>query len=247
MREVAYQLSQQTGTSFLPNADDDEEQEEDEDVNPFLDTEPDPEPEPEANSTTALALPPRSHLPALISVLPTLSKPTIIILDAFDLFAMHARQSLLYCLLDTAQSCRAGPDRKGISVIGVTSRVDTINLLEKRVKSRFSGRTLRTAAPNRLKDWVRLAKAILCVSMDSHADTDGDLSANDGEEGLESGKEEWTRAWQADVDRFLKDKIVLDILNETFSITRDVRMLIRILVRLVRSKPCNINISSYLF
>ncbi len=53
----------------------------------------------------------------------SLPRPTIVILDTFDLFMGHARQALLYCLLDTVQSCRAGQDRNGVAVIGVTSRV----------------------------------------------------------------------------------------------------------------------------
>jgi hypothetical protein len=32
---------------------------------------------------------PSRHLPALISVLPTLSRPTVVVLDAFDRFALH--------------------------------------------------------------------------------------------------------------------------------------------------------------
>ena len=53
----------------------------------------------------------------------TLPRPTIVVLDAFDLFTSHARQALLYCLLDTVQSCRAGEGRKGVAVIGITTRV----------------------------------------------------------------------------------------------------------------------------
>jgi len=53
----------------------------------------------------------------------TLPRPTIVVLDAFDLFTSHARQALLYCLLDTVQSCRAGEGRKGVAVVGITTRV----------------------------------------------------------------------------------------------------------------------------
>ncbi|KZP03435.1 hypothetical protein FIBSPDRAFT_941526 [Athelia psychrophila] len=117
MREVARQLSEQTGQSYL---DDDVDNVDVDAENPFA--EPD----------VVVALPPPSHLPALISVLPTLSRPSIVILDSFDLFALHPRQSLLYCLLDTVQNCRAGSGSNGMAVIGVTARIDTINLLEKR-------------------------------------------------------------------------------------------------------------------
>ncbi|XP_058810389.1 origin recognition complex subunit 4 [Phymastichus coffea] len=65
------------------------------------------------------------------------SKPIIFILDEFDLFCVHHNQTLLYNLFDVAQS-----DRAPICVIGITCRLDVIELLEKRVKSRFSHRQI---------------------------------------------------------------------------------------------------------
>ncbi|KII95171.1 hypothetical protein PLICRDRAFT_169848 [Plicaturopsis crispa FD-325 SS-3] len=191
MREIARQLSNQTGTSYLTDEDDEAEAEE---ANPFVE------------NTPNLSMPPPSHLPALISVLPTLSRPTVVVLDAFDLFAEHPRQSLLYCLLDTVQSCRGS----GLAVIGVTTRVDTINLLEKRVKSRFSGRMLRTAGPD---DWAAIARAAMCVPI-----------------AVEDPAEEWAAMWEGAVETFLGDKAAVAALAETFSLTRDVRALTRILV-----------------
>jgi origin recognition complex subunit 4 len=222
MREIAWQLTQQTGTSFLSSTDNSDSDSdpipEDNEVNPFLDIF---SANPAASAETPLSLPPPSHLPALISVLPTLYRPTIVLLDAFDLFALHTRQSLLYCLLDTVQSCRAGAGRKGVAVIGMTSRVDTVNLLEKRVKSRFSGRIVRTAAPRRLKDWLGIVRGILGVEVDE--------GEQDEEEAVVV---EWKAVWEATIGKFLADQVVVDVLNETFSVTRDVRVLSRILVRL---------------
>ncbi|KAI6119317.1 hypothetical protein EDD16DRAFT_1581506 [Pisolithus croceorrhizus] len=108
LREIARQLSLQTGRSFLNDNDI-----VDEEHNLF--SEPIP----------PVSLPPPSHLPALVSLLPTLSRPTIVILDAFDLFALHARHN-------------------GLAVVGVTSRLDAINLLEKR------------APPVKLCHWMSL-------------------------------------------------------------------------------------------
>ncbi|KAL7287898.1 hypothetical protein TKK_0017961 [Trichogramma kaykai] len=65
------------------------------------------------------------------------SKPIIFILDEFDLFCFHHNQTLLYNLFDVAQSAQAP-----ICVIGITSQLDVIQLLEKRVKSRFSHRQI---------------------------------------------------------------------------------------------------------
>lgn len=174
--------------------------ENEEDDNPFGDT------------VQELALPPPSHLPSLISSLPTLARPTIVVLDAFDLFALHGRQALLYCLLDTAQSCRVGHGTHGIAIVGVSTRVDTINLLEKRVKSRFSGRMLRTAGPSTIAEWNDIAEKVLRVSVD------GGVS------------EEFSEMWSNAIDGFLAERTVKSLLSETFGITRDVRMLSQILV-----------------
>nr|CAD7453216.1 unnamed protein product [Timema tahoe] len=63
------------------------------------------------------------------------SKSIIFVLEEFDLFCGHHNQTLLYNLFDIAQSAQAP-----ICVVGVTARLDVTELLEKRVKSRFSHR-----------------------------------------------------------------------------------------------------------
>lgn len=63
------------------------------------------------------------------------SKSIVFILDEFDLFCLHHKQTLLYNLFDVAQSAQAP-----ICVLGLSSRIDVVQLLEKRVKSRFSHR-----------------------------------------------------------------------------------------------------------
>ncbi|KAG0709662.1 AAA ATPase domain-containing protein [Suillus ampliporus] len=200
LREIARQLSLQTGKSYLAEANGDDEQ--DVDDNPFLDAGP------------GIVIPPPSHLPALISILTTLPRPVVVILDAFDLFALHARQALLYCLLDTAQSCRVGQGNNGIAVIGVTTRIDTINLLEKRVKSRFSGRMLRTAAPAELSFWMKLIERVFRAR-------------------IESPEEEWESLWSLAIDNFIADRKVLEQVQETIAVTRDIRVFQRILVGVV--------------
>lgn len=65
------------------------------------------------------------------------SKSVIFILEEFDLFCSHHNQTLLYNLFDVAQSAQAP-----ICVLGITARLDVIELLEKRVKSRFSHRQI---------------------------------------------------------------------------------------------------------
>lgn len=48
------------------------------------------------------------------------NKAIILIVDEFDLFALHPRQSFLYCLLDLVQGNRR---KTGMGVIGLSSRV----------------------------------------------------------------------------------------------------------------------------
>jgi origin recognition complex subunit 4 len=73
------------------------------------------------------------------------SQSVIFIIDEFDLFATHPRQTLLYNLFDIAQSRKAP-----IAVLGCTARLDVVEMLEKRVKSRFSHRYTYLSLPKNL-------------------------------------------------------------------------------------------------
>lgn len=85
------------------------------------------------------------------------SKSVIFILDHFDLFCAHPKQSLLYNLFDVVQSAQAA-----ICVIGLTSRNDVLELLEKRVKSRFSHRQISLYPGNvEFRDRIDLYKQIM--------------------------------------------------------------------------------------
>ena len=97
-------------------------------------------------------------------------------------------------------------------VIGVTTRVDTINLLEKRVKSRFSGRMLVTAGPATLDDWVSIARNVLTAKPSPP-------------------NEEWEVWWASAVEKFLSDRSVQAALSDSYSLAKDVRLLSRILAR----------------
>lgn len=67
------------------------------------------------------------------------AKSVIFVLDEFDQFALHPRQTLLYNLFDIAQtSSRQTP----IAVLGLATKVNVVEMLEKRVKSRFSHRSV---------------------------------------------------------------------------------------------------------
>ncbi|XP_048229394.1 origin of replication complex subunit 4 isoform X2 [Ricinus communis] len=87
-------------------------------------------------------------------------KTIIFILDEFDLFA-QGKQRLLYSLLDAMQSVTSQA-----IVIGVSCRLDADQLLEKRVRSRFSHRKLLFLPPS-MVDVERLLEHLLSLPMDS--------------------------------------------------------------------------------
>lgn len=67
--------------------------------------------------------------------------PLLIVLDEFDQFALHAKQTLLYNLFDMVHSHNPGKSR-ALCVLGLTCRWDAVEMLEKRVRSRFSNRQI---------------------------------------------------------------------------------------------------------
>ncbi|KAI1749994.1 origin recognition complex subunit 4 C-terminus-domain-containing protein [Xylaria castorea] len=86
------------------------------------------------------------------------SKSVIFIIDEFELFATHARQTLLYNLFDVAQARKAP-----IAVLGLTTRIDVVESLEKRVKSRFSHRYVYLSLPKSLPAYWDACKQGLIV------------------------------------------------------------------------------------
>lgn len=81
----------------------------------------------------------------------------IFVLDEFDLFTQHHNQHLLYNLFDLSQS-KSTP----LAVIGLTCRQDVMELMEKRVKSRFSHRQFFLFGPPTFDDYISIAFEILC-------------------------------------------------------------------------------------
>eukprot|EP00897_Mesotaenium_endlicherianum_P002311 jgi/Mesen1/2107/ME000151S01375 len=85
-------------------------------------------------------------------------KAVIFILDEFDLFAQAPKQCLLYNLLDAMQSSEAQA-----AVVGVTCRLDADQLLEKRVRSRFSHRKLLFLPPRADDVKLCVTSAVGCI------------------------------------------------------------------------------------
>ncbi|KAL5530220.1 ORC4 [Sanghuangporus sanghuang] len=204
IREIARQIVDQTGSKTFQSIDMDD------DDNPFDDGDP---------TAFVGSLPPPSHLPSLIAALPTLPRPVVVLLDAFNIFTEQPRQALLYCLLDTVQSCRSGSSsHRGLAVVGLTTRIDVVNFLEKRVKSRFSHRTFRTASPNKFEDSMALLRRCL------YADAISPYA---------SATSEWRSIWEHSVDAFLQDQSVKETFKDMFGVSRDIRRLLRMMTSMI--------------
>ena len=99
------------------------------------------------------------------------AKSVIFVLDEFDLFTTHPRQTLLYNLFDIAQSRKAP-----ITVLGLTTKIDVAENLEKRVKSRFSHRFVHLSLPRTLLDFWAVCRAALVVQEEDVLGADGRLA-----------------------------------------------------------------------
>ncbi|SPP74513.1 origin recognition complex subunit 4 [Drosophila guanche] len=87
------------------------------------------------------------------------SKSVVFVLEEFDLFCTHHNQTLLYNLFDVSQSAQAP-----ICVLGVTCRLDVIELLEKRVKSRFSHRQVFLfPSADHFEEYTKLCQELLSI------------------------------------------------------------------------------------
>uniref|UniRef100_A0A8C1KL81 Origin recognition complex subunit 4 n=1 Tax=Cyprinus carpio TaxID=7962 RepID=A0A8C1KL81_CYPCA len=89
------------------------------------------------------------------------SRPVVFVLDEFDLFAHHKNQTLLYNLLDVSQSAQTP-----VAVLGLTCRLDVLELLEKRVKSRFSHRQIHLFSSLSFAQYVDAVRAQLSLPPD---------------------------------------------------------------------------------
>ena len=74
-------------------------------------------------------------------------------MDEFDLFTKNKTQLLLYTLLNTIQSSSSP-----MFMIGATCRIDVLDLLEKRIKSRFSHRQIYLFNDYTFETYIELAK-----------------------------------------------------------------------------------------
>ncbi|SPO21343.1 related to Origin recognition complex subunit 4 [Ustilago trichophora] len=143
-------------------------------------------------------------------------KPLVITLDDFDLFTARPRQAMLYCLLDAVQAASYGA---GLVVVGLTSRVDTVDLLEKRVKSRFSHRILHVRPPSSYELFERIVRNAL--SPLSPTQLRGTISSDH--------YTKFATSWTADVTTLFNHPHIHDILRGIYELSNDIRMVYRVL------------------
>ena len=99
------------------------------------------------------------------------AQPVCFILHEFDSFAKREKQTFLYSLFDLAQT-----DDAQMAIVGLTSSVDALDLLEKRVRSRFSGRQLLVPY---LREHSQCAQ-LVCDSIQDAADESESISLAGG-------------------------------------------------------------------
>jgi origin recognition complex subunit 4 len=146
------------------------------------------------------------------------NKSVIFVLDEFELFASHPRQTLLYNLFDIAQSRKAP-----IAVLGLTTRIDVAESLEKRVKSRFSHRYVHLSSPKSFSAFVDVCKAALCIDEDSIYERERDtfdLDVNDSAGG--SALDTWNTA----IEGVFESDAVVGLLRRTYYTTKSVNDLL---------------------
>ncbi|XP_072308161.1 origin recognition complex subunit 4 isoform X1 [Eucyclogobius newberryi] len=129
------------------------------------------------------------------------SRPVLFLLDEFDLFVHHKNQTLLYNLFDVSQSAQAP-----VAVVGLTCRLDVLELLEKRVKSRFSHRQIHLFSGATFSDYVERAQRQLWLP-------------------ATFPDQRFTREWNSSVKALCKDKSVVDVLQRHFNSSKDFRSL----------------------
>ncbi|XP_033096463.1 origin recognition complex subunit 4-like [Anneissia japonica] len=129
------------------------------------------------------------------------SKPVLFILDEFDLFAHHRNQTLLYNLFDICQSAQTP-----IVVIGLTCRLDVVELLEKRVKSRFSHRQIHVFNTLTFDQFMQVAEKKLQLPKDFK-------------------DKSFMKQWHENVKMAFQDKTILDVMKKHYEVHKDIHSL----------------------
>ena len=136
------------------------------------------------------------------------TKPLIFIMEEFDLFTKNKSQLLLYTILNTIQSSSSP-----MCLIGLSCRIDVLDLLEKRVKSRFSHRQIYLFNDYSFDKYMEMGKFFI---------------ENSGIESSESkSKSKYLSNY---LDELFNDKDILKMLNRQFEYDKSMLTLKRILI-----------------
>lgn len=145
------------------------------------------------------------------------SQSILFVMEEFDLFAHHKNQTLLYNLFDISQSAQTP-----ITVIGITCRLDVVELLEKRVKSRFSHRQIHLFHSLSFEQTCEI-----CVNALSLPKT--------------FANKKFCNEWNAHVKEFMDESVVQTTLKHKFELDRSIRSMYSLMLmpvcRLSSSHP----------
>ncbi|KAL2167398.1 hypothetical protein VTG60DRAFT_1348 [Thermothelomyces hinnuleus] len=137
------------------------------------------------------------------------SRSVVFVIDEFDLFATHGRQTLLYNLFDIAQARKAP-----IAVLGLTTRFDVVESLEKRVKSRFSHRYVYLSLPKSLPAYWDVCRQGLTV--------DKEDMAREGIDQELKGHDAFWDWWNNKIDSLRKSQSFTDLLESHYYSSKSV-------------------------
>ena len=126
------------------------------------------------------------------------SRPVIFVLDEFDCFTQHHNQTLLYNLFDMSQTAHTP-----IAVIGLTCYLNVIEMLEKRVKSRFSHRQIHVFNTLDYQQYTELFKTLLSLP--------ADFSDNN-----------YQQQWQHHLEKLVEDDMMKKVLRRLYEKTVDI-------------------------
>ncbi|XP_078721711.1 origin recognition complex subunit 4 isoform X2 [Lampetra fluviatilis] len=134
------------------------------------------------------------------------TRPVLFVLEEFDLFVQHKNQALLYNLFDVAKSAQTP-----IAVVGLTCRLDVLELLEKRVKSRFSHRQIHVFPCPEFDDYV----AAFCQTL-TLPQAFPDVA--------------FAKSWNDSVQMLSENQAVREVLKNQYFMSKDLRSLHAILM-----------------
>ncbi|BHF60083.1 origin recognition complex subunit 4 [Sparganum proliferum] len=167
----------------------------------------------------------------------TSNKTVLVVVEEFDRFAAHRNQALLYNLLDCCQSGGVP-----LCVVGLTCRLDIMEMLEKRVKSRFSHQQLHllpvaspltaccetseeggeeSGGPRPFERYCHIAASLLKLRLD---ELDSFLTVSQPQctgaysQPSKRKLQEAITSWNAHIDSFFEDDLVSDCLRQVWEV-----------------------------